>query len=267
MTRAQHQAAGLRKAILAGAIGCEVLGIWALAGAWPLEFAGVLGTPATLPPLEKLGEPWNFIANGLIWAGLLLLMQWLFLRPVGKWRIRLADKGRPMRSAVAAAAFAAMLLTVGLLATLLELPNLWQHVVTDEWLFCLLWGVMLSLWGVWAGVFYMYWQAGDQYTQLTRMIRGLLAGSAVQGLIATGVYAANPHQENCYCVKGSYTGLIFGGSALLVCFGPGILLLFLREQHRAMALGDPQCKHCGYNLRGTVAAGLKQCPECGRAIH
>lgn len=266
MTKAQTRAAGVRGYILAGAIVCELLGVWALIGAPPLEFAGVLGTPAMIPPLGNLGDFWGIVANGLIWAGILLLLQWLFLQPVGKWRIRLADKARPMKTAVASAAFAAMLLSVGLLTTLLELTNLWEHVIKKGFTLYMFWGVMLVLWAVWAGVFYMYWQGGDQYTQLTRMIRGLLAGTAVESLIATGVFAANPHQENCYCARGSYTGLIFGASALLWCFGPGVILLFLREHHRAMSLGEPLCPHCGYNLRGTVAAGLKQCPECGKAI-
>lgn len=26
------------------------------------------------------------------------------------------------------------------------------------------------------------------------------------------------------------------------------------------------CRHCGYDLRGTLAAGCKRCPECGRDV-
>ncbi len=31
---------------------------------------------------------------------------------------------------------------------------------------------------------------------------------------------------------------------------------------RAEADGSPKCANCGYDLRGTLAAGIHTCPEC-----
>ena len=124
---------------------------------------------------------------------------------------------------------------------------------------------MLAVWAIWAAVFFVYWRSGDRYTQWTRIIRALVAGSFLELFVATGVYVWNPHKEECYCARGSYTGLVFGGTVLLWAFGPGIILLFLRERYRRQKL-NPHCHQCGYDLRGTIAAGRTQCPECGAAV-
>ena len=81
-------------------------------------------------------------------------------------------------------------------------------------------------------MFFVYWRQGDRATQMGKMIRGLIAGSLLETFIAIGVYAWNPHREECYCARGSYTGLVFGATVLLWCFGPGVVLLFLRERER-----------------------------------
>ena len=99
--------------------------------------------------------------------GLLLLAQWAFLRPGRAWTARLATKGRPLKSAVLAAAAMAMLLTVGFITLLLEIPDWWDGFWSDEGA----WGsnaasdlgarqvgvyvTMFALWGLWAWVFFV----------------------------------------------------------------------------------------------------------------
>lgn len=90
--------------------------------------------------------------------------------------------------------------------------------------------IMLVLWIAWASVFFVYWRQGDRATRLGKVIRGLIGGSLLEGFIATGVFVWNPHNEGCYCTRGSYTGLVFGATVLLWCFGPGLALLFMRER-------------------------------------
>jgi ribosomal protein S27AE len=53
---------------------------------------------------------------------------------------------------------------------------------------------------------------------------------------------------------------------LIWCFGPGVVLLFHRERYRRMKFHEQLCLSCGYDLRGTVAAGRTSCPECGKPI-
>jgi len=72
-------------------------------------------------------------------------------------------------------------------------------------------------------------------------------------------------QRECYCCRGTYTTLILAGTVLLWAFGPGIVLLYMREKYRQQRL-LPTCFQCGYDLRGTVSAGRTECPECGQTI-
>jgi len=241
---------------------------WFLFRYWPLDAlqdwlgASVLGTPLMFF-VAGLGG----FADSLVVAGLLLLMQWMFLRPGRGWSIRMARKARPMRTAVVAAGFMAMLLSVGLMVTLMELPNWYAPLLDEDWpgTFAYIWLAMAALWLVWTAVFWVYWRQGDRYTQMGRIIRGLVAGSVLEIIVAAPIQAANLHKDDCYCARGSYTGLVFGGTVLVWCFGPGVVLLFMRERYRRAAMLAPTCDRCGYDLRGSVGHATA-CPECGAPI-
>ena len=98
------------------------------------------------------------------------------------------------------------------------------------------------------------------------MIRALIAGSILEVFIAVPVHVwAVNRQQDCYCCRGTYTTLVLAGTMLLWAFGPGIVLLYWREKYRRERL-LPTCDQCGYDLRGTVAAGRDECPECGEKI-
>jgi hypothetical protein len=227
------------------------------------EFFGVgLALPLTVTDIDN---PRAYAVNLAVVLGLVLLAQWAFLRPARSWMPKLATEGRPLKSAVVAAAAMAMLLTVGLITLLLELPNWWERGVDafdDAWSFYATAGTaMVLLWGLWAWVFFVYWRQGDRYTQLGRMIRALVAGSLLEGLVAIPVHVALTRQRECYCMRGTYTTLILAGTVLLWAFGPGIILLYYRERYRRARL-FPMCSQCGYDLR----SGHDVCPECGTPV-
>jgi hypothetical protein len=71
---------------------------------------------------------------------------------------------------------------------------------------------------------------------VARLIRGLIAGSVLELFVAVPIYATR--QEECYCARGSYAGLVFGTTILLWAFGPGVFLLFVKEKHRREKLLD-----------------------------
>ena len=234
---------------------------------------GLVGTPLVMGALltKMLGfdDFWQARVDGPLLLGLLLLLQWCFLRPRRKWIVHLTEVGRPMKTSLITAGFMAMLLTIGLAATLMELIDIWTQIAQRRWTVYIFWTVMTVLWGAWGGVFYVYWREGDRYTQMGRMVRGLLAGSVLELLVATPVQALNPNRSNCYCVLGSYTTLVFAGTVSMWCFGPGLMLLFLREKYRRQRLvARPQCWTCGYDLRGlSLDDETAACPECGQTVN
>ncbi|MEK7710618.1 MAG: hypothetical protein AAB341_01880 [Planctomycetota bacterium] len=211
----------------------------------------------------SVDEP-AYLINALVVVGLLLLAQWVFLRPGRLLPIRLTAHGRPLKSAVIVAAAMAMLLTLGAFALLLELFGLWRRFLSPvdygpAWTSVGgIWAGMLGVWAIWTALFYRYWRDGDRYTQLGRIVRALITGSFVEAAVSAPVQAFAFKEDNCYCERGSYTTLICAGAVLFWAFGPGIALLFLREHYRRARL-FPHCQACGYDLRG----GLRVCPECG----
>lgn len=264
MTRAGDVAYRFRWILLAvGAVLFAAGATWVFAAAAVENVWGLTGTPALVYVFEN--DAWMYLSECACFLGLVLLTQWLFLRPRGTWTVSLREEGRPLLAASIGAAFCAMLLSVGLVATLLEIPDWWNGYVTDDdvgyrWP---VYATMLAMWCVWACVFFVYWRAGDRYTRLTRMIRALLAGTVLELLVAAPVHAlCYDRDRECHCVRGSYTGLVFGATALLWVFGPGVVLLFLRERWRRGRLLR-QCPACGHDLRGSATT---VCPACGGAV-
>jgi len=208
--------------------------------------AGALGTP--FGPID--GTQTNevtqhrYVAEAILYLGLFLLMQWLFLSPRGRWQISLSLDGPLPRRAALAAGFIGMLLSIGLIATLMEIPDWWIRCTTIPQAhtdpekrvqsFRVMWVVMSALWSAWTFVFWRYGKSLDRYSALRKIFRWLLAGTVLELLIATPAHAAIIYSrgDECYCERGTYTGIAFGCTAALWLFGPGAILLFLREKRR-----------------------------------
>jgi hypothetical protein len=216
---------------------------------------GVMGTPAApisqldkhdytqLSDMEVSALRRAYLPEALLYLAMFLLAQWVFLCPRGSWRIRTSQDVPPGRRAALAAGFIGMLLSVGMLATLMELPGWWVRLTTRGGIgtqqhFAVVWIVMLLLWAGWTWVFSVYWRSLERYTALRRAFRWLLAGTVLELLVAVPAHAwiVSSRQEDCYCELGTYTGVAFGCTAALWLFGPGAFLLFLRERRRRDSL-------------------------------
>jgi hypothetical protein len=126
-----------------------------------------------------------------------------------------------------------------MLAVLMELPGWWVRLTTQNGIgsrqhFALVWIVMPLLWAGWAWIFHRYGHSLERYTALQRVFRWLLAGTVLELIVAVPAHAwiLSRRQEDCYCELGTYTGVAFGCTAALWLFGPGAILLFLRERRR-----------------------------------
>jgi len=222
----------LRWVLLILGLACLLAGLWWIAGpvlGGDLDEGGTRAVPLSLLTGLTDSDSDGFYGIHLaLFMGMLLLSQWMFLRPRRGWKVRLAESSRPMRTAVVAAALMAMMLSLAWVATLLELTGLWDDVVEGErWL-----AIPVSAWIVWVswtGVFFLYWREGTRFEHLKRMAHGLIVGSVLELIVATGVFLWNSDDDDCWCARGSYTGLVFGATVMIWAFGPGLVFLFLRE--------------------------------------
>jgi hypothetical protein len=209
----------------------------------PVDFRNRSDSRFELVPDWRL----NYVLVSLPYLALFLLTQWLLLMPRGRLRLPLDVEGRPMKRAAVAAGFVAMLLSAGVVAVILEWPmepdgSIWIYAFFDEEQkaqhFGLFWLFMLGLWVLWAVIFHLYGRSLDRHTWLTRIFRGLLAGTVLELLVAGPAHAWVARNDDCYCARGTYTGLVFGLTAAFWLFGPGVFLLLLREKRRLERL-DP----------------------------
>ena len=292
MSRSQDVAYRLRWLILVTGLLCLGAGLfWVLDFIWPqiefswLEPEGPMGLFYVLGwPFQDDSEfGWVTYGFVFVYVGVFFVTQWLFLAPLGGWRIPLSATGRPLRRSVLSAALMAGLLTTGLIAVVLELPNVWIRLTVGmspngevddaevlrigslavATLWPALW-LLAASWALWAWVFAVYWRQGDRYTQMGRMIRGLIAGSLLELMVSIPAHVWVMRQRECYCFRGTYTGIVLATTVLLWAFGPGIVLLFLRERYRREKL-TPLCWKCGYDLHATT--DRESCPECGAKIN
>ncbi len=238
MARTVNLAWWFHRILLISGLFCMVAGIWWLFGAPPFGQMHLIGTPACWGLVFIGSDVLAMILNSSFYLGVFLVTQWAFLRPRRRWGVRLARKGRPMKSALAAAAVMGMLLSVGLVATLLELVDWWESILEHSLGIWGLWAAMAAIWALWVVVFLVYWRRGDRYTQLSRMVRGLIAGSVLELMVAIPVQATSSSSDKCYCQHGSYSGVVFGVTVLLWAFGPGIALMVLGEKARRDRAGN-----------------------------
>lgn len=258
MPRYQFRAGKFRWWLLGAVLICWLAGIfWVFNTVWPhwpvFSSGGRLdgmaygwGLEGVLGIYERHRQNYLFFAT--IVVGVFLLSQWLFLRPARGWSIRLDETGRPLRLSVLTAALIAALLSAGLLATGAEWIGIWNKLVMSHAATSVsgpetrCWPVLLevaALWTLWTVIFFLYWRNGNRGTQLGRMLRGLFAGSILDLLVAAPVHVLilqSKSKGRCYCKTGSYTGLVLGVTVLFWTFGPGIVLLFLREARRRRPL-------------------------------
>jgi len=236
----------------------------------PVETAGLVGTPWML--ILGFDRPYSMSLDTMLFLGVFFLSQWFFLRPKKNWVPRLLQDGRPLKSSAIAAGIIAMLLSFGAIATLLEIVGLWDLRTTNgqgvrHHFFLTCWIIMILLWAFWSVVFLIYWRGGDRYQWMNKIIRALVAGSLLELFVTIPAHIYVTRQDDCYCCRGTYTGLVFGGTVLIWTFGPGVVLLFAREKYRLVSVRlNPRCTECGYELRGTIDAGKDICPECGAAV-
>jgi hypothetical protein len=246
----------IRRVLLVLWVLCLGLGICWLFRAFGEKFGvGLIGTPSVgfVGPLARVLDDGDSLAVNLaitfVYLGLFFLTQWFFLSPRHIWKIKTKSKGRPMKWAAIGAGFAITLLMAGLLYSVIDLvwKNAFDKIVPADddptgtvvlkYLFLL---IPLCLWCLWSVVFYVYRSQSDYYNWAGRVIRGLIGGTILELLVTVPIYVTR--QEDCYCARGSYAGLVFGGTAILWAFGPGVALLFIREKLRREKLLESQNK-------------------------
>jgi len=111
----------------------------------------------------------------------------------------------------------------------------------------------------------------DRYWQLERVSRGVLCAAFALLITSSTIWLL----RDMHLLRGFDNDAVRSAdfaawTCLVWAMGCRTRLLFRLRKHEKLKnqhdLENPECFACGYNLRGSVMAGSKRCPECGVSI-
>ncbi len=104
-----------------------------------------------------------------------------------------------------------------------------QPVIDQPLISITVFSVICGFWLVWAFLFGFYTGNREPENVMARLVRFLLAGSILELLVAVPAHVYARSKDQCCGGFGTVWGLAAGASVMLVSFGPGIFLLFVRR--------------------------------------
>jgi len=217
---------------------------WVLLALYALIVLGLLGVAYT-EALELPPWLWPFAevcGDELFWTiGVLmttLISQAVFIFCSGRMNLC-----RPIRKrrAFLPVVLAAFLLTVLVVAVFLSLAEVFE-LDDDSSLAWGFWTLIGVNWIGWSVAFLVTYAQHDRYTVARKLMSALLRGSLLELLVAIPSHIIVSRRPGCFV--GMLTGLgVSGGIAVMLwAFGPGIVLLFLRDRYRRESKKEIQPK-------------------------
>lgn len=88
---------------------------------------------------------------------------------------------------------------------------------------------VIVFWIIWAFIFHRSARADDPGALLKRATRWLLRGSILELLVAVPSHVIVRRRDDCCAPIGTFWGIATGLSVMLLCFGPGVFLLFVER--------------------------------------
>lgn len=209
-------------------------------------------------------DSWVMIAIFTGWV----LLQVAFLSPV-VGRPKIAEEGRRMLpsalTVILISTTATALLWVALVESLLAVFTPDQTTFEDAYDRLIVpWGWLVAI-GIWTGGGFVWYRlfrsAGRSHdpTGLDRLLRRLLAGTAIEAALGTLAVLLVRRRHDCLCITGSFLSLTYSLTVLLWMCGPWAVLFATRAERSRWR--QRACVDCGYLRR----PGSARCPECGLA--
>ena len=197
----------------------------ALAAAYPKEDA------ARIAMMYGAGEFWAWIGVMLLGQALLLLVPVMFAEK------RLKSRRPLLVPVITSALLFVLLVGVGGLALFC---GIWGdkgpgggELIPAQMVAVDIIGLMLALWLGWGLFFWRFAKSAASPDALVRrLMRWLLGGSMLEFLVAVPCHIATRCRGDCCAPVGSFIGIAFGISVMLMAFGPGVFFLFVERWRR-----------------------------------
>ena len=149
----------------------------------------------------------------------------------GAGTVNLCTPVRPRRL-VLPVIVAALMMTVlvgALCFCLIEL----LYLDDKKWSVYAFWIIVGLSWILWSAVFFIRYRDTERYKILRNLVAALIAGSLIELFVAIPSHVIVSKRPGCFVGIGTGLGIISGIFVMLWAFGPGVILLFLRERRKA----------------------------------
>lgn len=200
---------------------------WVLLGLYIVIIIGLLGMAYYHG--ENLQQK-LFATIGLFIAT--VIAQTVFILGVGTTDLCTPVKKRRLIIPVIIAAVMMTVLIAGITLALGELILKNQ----GEWFAYAFWAIVVIGWLIWGFIFFIWGMRTQRYKILRNVISTMFAGSLLSLMISIPSHLIVVKRPGCLVGLSTALGIISGIFVMLWAFGPGIVLLFLREIRKAQLL-------------------------------
>jgi len=167
------------------------------------------------------------------WPKLLVLVvgviaQILFIFGSGTTNLCQPIHPRRLLIPVIVASLAMTVLVAGLLLALFELADF----SGNGWFDYVFWSVIGLSWIGWGIVFFIWQRRKERYKVIRNLISPLLAGSLIELMVSIPSHIIVSRRPGCFVGIATTIAIACGVGVMLWAFGPGIILLFLKERRK-----------------------------------
>ena len=102
----------------------------------------------------------------------------------------------------------------------------------NDWVIVLFWGIAILNWFIWFVVLFIYTKDVERFRAIRRLIAVVIGGSLLELLASIPAHIIVSRRPACFVGIRTAIGIIAGICVMFWAFGPGIILLFLRNKFR-----------------------------------
>src|SRR5258706_3822200 len=205
---------------------------------------------------SELGMEAVFLAIALL---VFFGVQALFLIGMPQLRWPRPVRRKPMWMSIVAGALVAGILTFGLIATIMNLFDVWKSATSAIGAHVFL--AVLLTWAAWLVVFAIMW-TGEWLGGFKQIYKIICAGTWLEILITIPIDVHVRKKTDCWCGEGTFFALVAGSTVAIWSFGPGLVLLFLTRRLQREGYFS-RCGKCGQDLTNVTE---KRCRQCNARI-
>ena len=167
------------------------------------------------------------------WVPLWLLIvavvaQILFIFGSGTTNLCQPIRPRRLLIPVIVASLAMTVLVAGMFLALFELAD----IDGNGWFNYVFWAVIGLSWIGWGIVFFIWQRRKERYKVIRNLISPLLAGSLIELMVSIPSHIIVSRRPGCFVGLATAVAIVCGVGVMLWAFGPGIILLFLKERRK-----------------------------------